>query len=167
MPLPMLTGPFANSLLPQSVRRLFGGSRCRLQVAALPWRRTEEGVEVMLITSRDTGRWVLPKGWPEEGEALYDAAAREAFEEAGISGGIAHSSAGSYFYNKVHSSGAESRCEVNVFPLEVTEIASKWREKGQRKRKWVKPREAIRMVNETDLAKLIDRFSADPARYVA
>ena len=163
----MLTGPFANSLLPQSVRRLLGGPRCRLQVAALPWRRTEEGVEVMLITSRDTGRWVLPKGWPEEGEALYDAAAREAFEEAGISGGIAHSSAGSYFYNKVHSSGAESRCEVNVFPLEVTEIASKWREKGQRKRKWVKPREAIRMVNETDLAKLIDRFSADPARYVA
>jgi 8-oxo-dGTP pyrophosphatase MutT (NUDIX family) len=161
----MLTGPFSNSLLPQRVRRLFGAERCRLQVAALPWRKTDDGVEVMLITSRDTGRWVLPKGWPEEDEPLYEAAAREAVEEAGISGGIAQKTAGSYFYNKVHSSGAESPCEVQVFPLEVKEVAAKWREKGQRKRKWVKPREATRMVNEPDLVKLIARFAADPSRY--
>jgi 8-oxo-dGTP pyrophosphatase MutT (NUDIX family) len=161
----MLTGPFSNSLLPQRVRRLFGGERCRLQVAALPWRKTDDGVEVMLITSRDTGRWVLPKGWPEDDEPLYEAAAREAVEEAGISGGIARTTAGSYFYNKVHSSGTESPCEVRVFPLEVKEVASKWREKGQRKRKWVKPREATRMVNEPDLVKLIARFAADPSRY--
>jgi 8-oxo-dGTP pyrophosphatase MutT (NUDIX family) len=163
----MLTGPLSNSLLPQRVRRLFSGANCRLQVAALPWRQTEDGVEVMLITSRDTGRWVLPKGWPEEDEALHDAAAREASEEAGISGGIAEADAGSYFYNKVHSSGAESPCEVRVFPLEVKEVASKWREKGQRKRKWVKPREAIRMVNEPDLCQLISRFCADTAKYTA
>lgn len=165
--LPMLTIPFPNSLLPQRVRRLFGGQRCRLQVAALPWRRTEDGVEVMLITSRDTGRWVLPKGWPEEEEALHDAAAREAYEEAGISGGIAEAPAGSYFYNKVHPSGAESPCEVRVFPLEVKEVASKWREKGQRKRKWVKPREAVRMVNESDLGRLIARFCADSSKHAA
>jgi 8-oxo-dGTP pyrophosphatase MutT (NUDIX family) len=161
----MLTGPFSNSLLPQRVRRLFGAERCRLQVAALPWRKTDDGIEVMLITSRDTRRWVLPKGWPEEDEPLYEAAAREAVEEAGISGGIAQKMAGSYFYNKVHSSGAESPCEVQVFPLEVKEVAAKWREKGQRKRKWVKPREATRMVNEPDLVKLIARFAADPSRY--
>jgi 8-oxo-dGTP pyrophosphatase MutT (NUDIX family) len=149
------------------VRRFFGGQRCRLQVAALPWRRTGDGIEMMLITSRDTGRWVLPKGWPEEGEALHDAAAREAIEEAGISGGIATAAAGSYFYNKIHSSGAESPCEVNVFPLEVKEVASKWREKGQRKRKWVKPREAARMVNEPDLVKLIVRFSAEASKDAA
>ena len=160
----MLTGPFSNSLLPQRVRRLFGGERCRLQVAALPWRKTDDGVEVMLITSRDTGRWVLPKGWPEEDEPLYEAAAREAVEEARISGDIAQKTAGSYFYNKVHSSGAESPCEVQVFPLEVKEVAAKWREKGQRKRKWVKPREATRMVNEPDLVKLIERFAAHHTR---
>jgi len=160
----MLTGPFSNSLLPQRVRRLFGAVPYRLQVAALPWRKAEDGVEVMLITSRDTGRWVLPKGWPEGDEPLYEAAAREAVEEAGISGDIAQAPVGSFFYKKVHSSGAESPCEVQVFPLEVKEIASKWREKGQRKRKWVKPREATRMVNEPDLVKLIARFSADPSR---
>jgi len=161
----MLTGPFSNSLLQQRVRRLFGSEPCRLQVAALPWRKMEDGVEVLLITSRDTGRWVLPKGWPEEDEPLHEAAAREAVEEAGISGSIAQATAGSYFYNKVHSSGAESACEVRVFPLEVKEVASKWREKGQRKRKWVKPREATRMVNEPDLVKLIARFAADPSSY--
>ena len=161
----MLTGPFSNSLLPQRVRRFFGGDRCSLQVAALPWRKADDGIEVMLITSRDTGRWVLPKGWPEEDEALHEAAAREAVEEAGISGGVAEMPAGSYFYNKILSSGAEKPCEVKVFPLEVTEVASKWREKGQRKRKWVAPREATRMVNEPDLVKLIARFAADPPRH--
>jgi 8-oxo-dGTP pyrophosphatase MutT (NUDIX family) len=159
----MLNGSFANSLLPQSMRRLFGGQRCRLQVAALPWRRTEDGIEVMLITSRDTGRWVLPKGWPEDGEALHAAAAREASEEAGICGAIAPTVAGSYFYNTVHASGAESPCEVRVFPLEVTEVAAKWREKRQRRRKWVSPREASRMVNEPDLGKLIARFRPAPS----
>ena len=59
---------------------------CRIQVAALPWREAGEDVEIMLITSRDTGRWVLPKGWPEQREKLYEAAAREASEEAGIEG---------------------------------------------------------------------------------
>jgi 8-oxo-dGTP pyrophosphatase MutT (NUDIX family) len=163
----MLTGSFSNSLLPQRVRRFFRGEAFRLQVAALPWRKTQDGVEMMLITSRDTGRWVLPKGWPEEGETLYEAAAREALEEAGVSGGIAEAAAGSYFYNKVHSSGAESPCEVRVFPLEVEGVASEWREKGQRKRKWVEPREATRMVNEPDLVKLIARFCASAAKATA
>ena len=65
-------------------QRLFGGRSNRLQVAALPWRRSSKGVEIMLVTSRGSGRWILPKGWPEAGEALWDAAAREADEEAGI-----------------------------------------------------------------------------------
>ncbi len=160
----MLTGPLTSSLFPERVRRLFGGEPCRLQVAALPWRKTGDDVEVLLITSRDTGRWVLPKGWPEDDEELYEAAAREAVEEAGISGGVAHAAVGSFFYDKILSSGEGSRCEVRVFPLEVTDIASKWREKRQRKRKWVKPREATRMVNEPDLGELISRFCADSSK---
>lgn len=157
----------ASNPITQRIRQFFGGEPCRVQVAALPWREADEAVEIMLITSRDTGRWVLPKGWPEESEELYEAAAREASEEAGLSGGIAHDEAGSYFYAKALASGENARCEVKVFPLHVERIASKWREKRQRKRKWVKPDEAARMVNEPDLAALIVRFSSEAARRAA
>jgi 8-oxo-dGTP pyrophosphatase MutT (NUDIX family) len=157
---PMLLRATTQTPIAQRLRRFFGGETCRVQVAALPWREAEDGIEVMLITSRDTGRWVLPKGWPEEGEAFHEAAAREAAEEAGLSGGIAHDQAGSYYYDKVLSSGADARCEVKVFPLHVEHVASKWREKRQRKRKWMKPLKAAGLVNEPDLAELITHFEA-------
>ena len=162
---------FMNALtsyhLVERVRRLFGKSPCRLQVAALPWRKTDSGVEIMLITSRDTGRWVLPKGWPEGAEHLSDAAAREAAEEAGLSGAVARREVGRYYYAKVLSSGEEVQCEVLVYPLEVDKVAGKWKEKRQRKRKWVSPDVAARLLNEPDLCKLISAFSADPRRVAA
>jgi 8-oxo-dGTP pyrophosphatase MutT (NUDIX family) len=150
----------------EQVRRLVGGKPLRLQVAALPWRRTQNGdVEVMLITSRDTGRWVLPKGWPEGREQLFDTAAREAGEEAGLGGAISHFEIGSYFYGKVLPSGMEHRCEVLVFPLEVDEIATAWPEKKERTRKWFSPAEAARLVKEADLSELIMRFAKNPRKY--
>lgn len=133
---------------------------CRLQVAALPWRTRKGAVEVLLVTSRDTGRWVLPKGWPENGEELSEAAAREAVEEAGIRGRIAEEPAGRFFYDKIRASGDNLKCEVLVFPLLVTEKVSKWREKGQRKQKWAGGVAAAAMVAEPDLGALIARFCA-------
>jgi 8-oxo-dGTP pyrophosphatase MutT (NUDIX family) len=153
--------------LAERVRRLFGKTSCRLQVAALPWRKTDHGVEIMLITSRDTGRWVLPKGWPEAAEDLSLAAAREAGEEAGLSGSVAHRELGRYYYAKMLSSGQEVPCEVLVFPLEVDHVAEKWKEKRQRKRKWVSPGEAARMLNEPDLCRLIAAFGANPRKFAA
>ncbi len=95
----------------------------------MPWRDTGHGVEIMLITSRDTGRWVLPKGWPEAKELLCEAAAREAGEEAGLRGTVSHHEAGRYFYAKALASGEEVPCEVLVFPLRVDKIADRWKEK--------------------------------------
>ena len=86
----------ARNRITERVRRLFGGKPCRLQVAALPWRKTGNGVEVMLITSRDSGRWVLPKGWPEGREQLFDTAAGGAAAEAGLGGANAPLEIGSY-----------------------------------------------------------------------
>jgi 8-oxo-dGTP pyrophosphatase MutT (NUDIX family) len=153
--------------LVERVRRLFGKTPCRLQVAALPWRKADDGVEIMLITSRDTGRWVLPKGWPEGDESFYDAAAREAGEEAGLSGSISRQEIGRYFYAKALASGEEIPCEVLVYPLEVDKVADKWKEKRERKRKWVSPAVAARLLNEPDLCKLISAFGANPRKFAA
>jgi len=147
------------------ILRLFGKTQCRLQVAALPWRKNDDAVEILLITSRDTGRWVLPKGWPEADEEFYDAAAREAGEEAGLSGAVSRREAGRYYYAKAMSNGEDISCEVLVYPLEVDRIADKWKEKRQRIRKWVSPTEAARMVNEPDLCKLISAFGSDPRKF--
>jgi len=126
----------------------------------LPWRKGENGIEIMLITSRDTGRWVLPKGWPEAREPLCEAAAREAGEEAGLRGTVSHLEAGRYFYAKVLGSGEEVPCEVLVFPLHVDRVADRWKEKRARTRKWVGAIEAVQMVNEPDLCQIIDGFCA-------
>ncbi|RWF76082.1 MAG: NUDIX hydrolase [Mesorhizobium sp.] len=161
----MLTRPATHNHLAERVQRLFGTAPCRLQVAALPWRDTRHGVEIMLITSRDTGRWVIPKGWPEAKELLCEAAAREAGEEAGLRGTISHHEAGRYFYAKALASGEEVPCEVLVFPLQVDKIADRWKEKRSRIRKWVSPAEAVRMVNEPDLGQIIAYFCADPHQF--
>jgi 8-oxo-dGTP pyrophosphatase MutT (NUDIX family) len=153
--------------LAERVRKLFGTVPCRLQVAALPWREGADGVEIMLITSRDTGRWVLPKGWPEAREPLCEAAAREASEEAGLSGAIPPIEIGRYFYAKVLSCGEEVPCEVLVFPLRVAAIAERWKERRERSRKWIPGMEAAGMVAEPDLSQIIARFCADPARFAA
>lgn len=149
----------------ERVRRLFGKNPYRLQVAALPWRMGETGVEIMLITSRDTGRWVIPKGWPENAEELHEAAAREAWEEAGVKGAISNREAGRYTYSKILPSGEGVPCEVLVFPLEVDQVADKWKERRKRTRKWVTPAEASRMLNEPDLCRLVVAFGANPRKY--
>lgn len=163
----MLVSHGTRKRITERIRRLVGGPPARTQAAALPWRKTGDGVEVLLITSRGTGRWVLPKGWPERGEPLSETAAREAREEAGIAGAVARSEAGRYFYDKGLSSGAVSKCEVLVYPMEVDRVADTWRERRQRERRWVSPDEAAAMVHEPDLAELIERFCANPRRSAA
>jgi 8-oxo-dGTP pyrophosphatase MutT (NUDIX family) len=151
--------------LTERTNRLFG--KVRLQVAALPWRSDDDGLQIMLITSRDTGRWVLPKGWPENKEELCEAAAREAGEEAGLSGLVSHAEVGRYFYAKSRSSGKNLACEVRVFPLQVTRVADKWKERHERERRWVSGSEAANMVREPDLRRLIASFCDNPQRFAA
>jgi 8-oxo-dGTP pyrophosphatase MutT (NUDIX family) len=92
----------------------------RTQYAALPFRHNADAdVEVMLVTSRDTGRWVIPKGWPVGRKAPHASAAREALEEAGVVGKVGRDSIGTYTYEKRLADGTFVICEVQVFPLEV------------------------------------------------
>jgi len=151
----------------ERVRVLFGGVPCRVQAAALPWRLTDRGVEIMLVTSRGTGRWVLPKGWPEGSEDLWKTAEREAAEEAGLTGSIASTAAGRFYYGKELPSGLEWRCEVHVFPLEVDRVADKWPERKARLRRWFSPQEAAERVREPDLGELIAGFAVNPRQIAA
>ena len=134
-----------------------------LQYAALPWREGEGGREILLVTSRDTGRWVIPKGWPMKRLEPSAAAEREAFEEAGVRGAIDAAPAGAYSYLKALSPHLVFRCEVQVFPLQVQRELSRWPERGQRTRRWVDPETAAQMVDEPELQALLRAWAAAPA----
>lgn len=128
----------------------------RKQYAALPYRVFDDhGLQVMLITSRGTGRWIVPKGWPMAGLKPWRAAAREAYEEAGIVGEIAKRAAGRYDYQKRLEDGTVTTCEVDVFPLRVEEELPRWPEQDQRTRRWFSPEEASILVDEEGLQSLL------------
>ncbi|QUD88601.1 NUDIX hydrolase [Phenylobacterium montanum] len=128
-----------------------------LQYAALPFRR-DSGVSILLVTSRETGRWVLPKGWPMKGRKPCDAAAQEALEEAGIVGRIESQAIGFYRYDKRLPDGSDRRCVVHVYPLEVEGQRKRWREQGQRTVRWFPVEEAAAAVKEPELQDLIAVF---------
>ncbi len=125
------------------------------QIAALPYRRQKKGIEVLLITSRETKRWVIPKGWPMEGKTDYEAAKTEAFEEAGIDGRIDHTPLGHFDYQKRLKSGDTKFVRVQVYGLHVSELKRNWPEKHQRKRKWFSPANAAQLVAEAQLKEII------------
>lgn len=131
------------------------GSTPRSQYAALCWRMHRGQVEVLLITSRDTGRWVIPKGWPMDGMDPADAAAREAWEEAGVTGETMPDALGFYSYDKVMKPGHSLPCAVAVYPLRVGELADKFPERKERRRKWFVAAKAARKVAEPELRELL------------
>ena len=131
-----------------------------VQFGALPYRRGE-GLEILLVTSRETRRWVIPKGWPMKGKTPHGAAAREALEEAGVSGRIDRSALGGFPYLKRLKNGAPAPCHVKVFALEVLREHETWPEMSQRERRWFSPEAAAAAVAESELAELIREFAAE------
>jgi 8-oxo-dGTP pyrophosphatase MutT (NUDIX family) len=136
----------------------------RRQYAALPLAVGADGLRVvLLVTSRETRRWIIPKGWAEKGVAPHEQAAREAFEEAGLKGQIATKPIGSYRYFKRLQNGQTVTCRVDVFPLTVGERLDDWPEKGQREAVWFTPAEAAMLVDEKGLAALLRELAtAEP-----
>lgn len=92
------------------------------QIAALVWRKAGKESEILLITSRISGHWLLPKGWPVEGKSDSESALQEAFEEAGVWGGCDDHPVGSYRYRKMLSGGAAIYCTVDVFAVEAVGV---------------------------------------------
>jgi 8-oxo-dGTP pyrophosphatase MutT (NUDIX family) len=136
----------------------------RVQYAALPYRLNRRSrTEIMLVTSRGTHRWIIPKGWPQRGRTAPDSAAREALEEAGVIGSVGRRSVGSFSYEKRLRNGAVVVCEVRGFPLKVTRQSRQWPEKDQRHIKWLPAKEAAETVQEDKLSEIIHRLANKPA----
>lgn len=135
------------------------------QIAALPYRaETPAGdtpVRILLVTSRETRRWVIPKGNPKNGLPAHVAAVQEAEEEAGVSGFICPTPLGSYRYRKRKGNGASLMVDVDVYPLAVTREFPVWKENKERERRWFSLAEAASAVEEEDLRYLIRSFGAD------
>jgi 8-oxo-dGTP pyrophosphatase MutT (NUDIX family) len=140
-------------------------ARSNLQYAALPYRSGEGADrEVLLVTSRKTRRWIIPKGWPLEGKPPHATAAREALEEAGLVGTVTKQPIGSYSYVKRAKGGDAIECEVHVFPMEVTAQKRRWQERGEREMQWFSIADAAAAVDDPALANLIRSFERTDTR---
>jgi len=130
-----------------------------LQVGALVYRYEEGDLRFLLITSRGTGRWIIPKGWPMPGRSLAKAALREAYEEAGIRGTLDRTSCGCYDYEKHDMAvGTNNRFTVEVYGVAYTQQKKKWPEQAERSFLWVSKEEAIKKLREKGLKKILKNF---------
>ncbi len=127
------------------------------QVAALCWR-TAPALQILLITSLNSRRWIVPKGWPEPEMTLAQSAAREAFEEAGVIGRIDPGALGTYHYLKDRKDGGAMACSVEVFALQVTKQLDDWPEKGARELAWMPLEQAAAKVSEPGLREILRGF---------
>ena len=130
----------------------------RTQFGALCWRKHRDEVQVLLITSRRSRRWILPKGWPVDGATPAEAAITEAWEEAGVKGKVKQVCLGIFSYAKDMDGDASLPCVVAVFPVRVSKLANDWPEAKERKRRWFSTKKAAGLVREPELAAMLKRF---------
>jgi 8-oxo-dGTP pyrophosphatase MutT (NUDIX family) len=132
----------------------------RVQYGVLPYRFTEtNSLEVLLVTTRQTRRWIIPKGWPIKGLKPPKSAAREAYEEAGIRGTVGAKAIGVFSYEKaLDANGLTVPCEVRVFPMIVTRQFDTWPEAHEREARWFEPAKALSAIKDKGLRELIESF---------
>lgn len=133
-----------------------------IQVAALCVRDEGDEVMVLLIRSLETGRWIIPKGWPMRGKTLAEAAAIEAWEEAGVTGRISPVASGMYPYAKRLRGGLQQPCQVEVYRMDVVAMADDFPEAGQRQLEWYPAEQAAKKVREPALRALIRELTTTP-----
>ena len=130
----------------------------RSQFAALCYRLKKGKVQVLLITSRSSKRWIVPKGWPIDGKTPAESAAVEAWEEAGVRGFSDGRCIGIFSYSKETENQGELPCLAMVFAIEVDDLAAVYPEVDERKRKWVTRKKASSMVDEPELSRILRDF---------
>jgi 8-oxo-dGTP pyrophosphatase MutT (NUDIX family) len=136
-----------------------GESPVPVQSGALPWRlKRSRKAEILLVTGRRSGRWIIPKGWPMAGKSLAESAEQEAFEEAGIKGRIGGAAIGSFRHVKQHLIFGGIEVDIHVHALAVEKVLADWPERGERQRRWFTLDEAAANVHSPQLRELIIRL---------
>lgn len=130
----------------------------RTQFAALCYRVKARKMQILLVTSRGTGRWIIPKGWPTQGKPAPESAAIEAWEEAGAIGIVGQRPLGIFSYVKDMGTEKDLPCVAMVYPLKVSKLEKEFPERQERRRKWVSPKKAIAMVDSPELSRIIKNF---------
>ena len=136
----------------------------RAQFAALCYRVVKDKPQILLITSRTTKRWILPKGWPIQDIKPADTALTEAWEEAGVKGRAFDQCLGLYSYSKKLDDGTELPCVVMTYPIKVKSLADDFPEAKERKRKWFSPKKAAARVDELELKHILKNFDPRSVR---
>jgi 8-oxo-dGTP pyrophosphatase MutT (NUDIX family) len=127
----------------------------KIQIGAIPYRHRPDGaVEIMLVTTRETQRWIVPKGWPIRGLKGHEAAAREAMEEAGLVGEVGKKPIGRYTYWKRRTRDFVL-CKVRLYPLAVKDQLASWPEQDQRRSQWFTQADAADLVDEPALGTIL------------
>ena len=132
-------------------------AKAHKQYGAVPFRKRNGTIEVLLITSRRSKRWIIPKGWAKN--TPRQTAKAEAFEESGVKGKVARHALGAIEYRKKIGRRRTVRCRLEVFPLAVKSRKKKWPERGQRQRCWFKLSAASKQCSDPALGRLIRVFA--------
>ncbi len=134
------------------------------QIAALPLRFEGNKPRVLMVTSRETRRWVMPKGWTMDDKKPWQAAKIEALEEAGAKGMVADQKIGTYRYKKRLQDGSKIKCRVTVYPMLVEKLKRNWKERNERQRHWFSLKKAAQLVDEKDLSELLMNLNDKPKK---
>ena len=137
-------------------------SDVRTQFAALCYRVVKDKVQVLVISSRGTGRWIVPKGWPMDGKTPAETALQEAWEEAGVIGKVVSAPLGLYSYQKVQEHAPDFPCIAVVYAVKVKSLSKDFPEAGERRVKWVGRKKAAKLVDESELSQILRDF--DPRK---
>lgn len=122
------------------------------QSAVIPFRKSGEKLEILLVTTRKKRKWIIPKGIVEESLSSRQSAAKEAFEEAGIEGELLPNKIGKYTYKKWGGI-----CKVKVYALRVVTILDFW-EEDFRERKWIDILDVEEYIENIKLLEIIKSF---------
>ncbi len=138
------------------------------QIAALPlrWNKANK-LCVLMVTSRDRGRWVFPKGWLMDGKKPWHAAEIEALEEAGAVGSISNRPIGHFHYDKRYEHKDDVHCRVTLYPMIVVKLKRRWKESSERKRHWFSPAKAAKLVEEKELSQFLEDLSVNSEKLEA